>query len=116
MLGIYYTNVWDSQSLPFMSTSLKQANGTTYPSASVFPGGELDEEAFATYGVPRMTGTFAYSMLIANAAVSTVLCYLKTTPVLTLSLVDWCPHYPLLPLLGQRLCSGFQKRKSQCLH
>lgn len=70
MLGIYYTDVWDAKSLPFMSTSLRQANGTVYPSADVFPNGNLDHDALETYGIPRMTGTFAYSMLMANAAVS----------------------------------------------
>lgn len=70
MLGIYYTDGWGAQSLPFMSTSLRQANGTVYPSASVFPGGILDESALETYGIPRMTGTFAFSMFMANAAVS----------------------------------------------
>ncbi|CAN8100192.1 unnamed protein product [Discula destructiva] len=69
MLGIYYTNAWDSQSLPFMSTSLRQANGTVYPSAAVFPNGALDEAALETYGIPRMTGSFAYAMFIANAAI-----------------------------------------------
>lgn len=116
MLGIYYTNVWDSQSLPFMSTSLKQANGTTYPSATVFPGGELDQAAFETYGIPRLTGTFAYSMLIANAAVSTLPVLLYIFPVLTIRLVDWCSYHPLLPLLGQRLCPGVQERKERSLH
>lgn len=47
------------------------ANGTSYPVSSVFPDGVLDKSALATYGVPRLTGTFAYAMFMANAAVST---------------------------------------------
>lgn len=70
MLGIYYSNAWDSKSLPFMSTRLQSDNGTSYPIASVFEGGVLNKDALAEYGLPRLTGSFAYSMFMANAAVS----------------------------------------------
>ena len=50
MLGIYYTNAWGAQSLPFMSTQLLTANGTTYPVSEVFIGGVLSTDALATYG------------------------------------------------------------------
>ncbi|KAI0472704.1 OPT oligopeptide transporter [Xylariaceae sp. FL0804] len=69
MLGIYYSNTWDSKSLPFMSTSLRSADGGVYPTAEVFVGGELDHNALAKYGAPRLTGTFAYAMFMANAAI-----------------------------------------------
>lgn len=69
MLGIYYTNVWDAKSQPFMSTRLQTSDGKPYPTAKVFVGGVLDETAFAKFGIPRLTGSFAYSMFIANAAV-----------------------------------------------
>lgn len=71
MLGVYYNNVWDSRSLPFMSTRLLTNNGTEYPITDVFTGGVLNKAALAEYGLPRLTGTFAYAMLMANAAVST---------------------------------------------
>lgn len=71
MVAIYYGNGWNARSLPFMSTELLMANGTSYPVSSVFPDGVLDKSALATYGVPRLTGTFAYAMFMANAAVST---------------------------------------------
>lgn len=70
MLGIYYGNVWGASSLPFMSTRLLSENGTAYPITSVFTGGVLDKEALMEAGIPRLTGTFAYSMLMANIAVS----------------------------------------------
>lgn len=69
MIGIYYGNAWDSRSLPFMSTRLLNANGTAYPVDSVFPGGVLDESALLEQGMPRLTGTFAFAMFMANAAV-----------------------------------------------
>lgn len=71
MLCIYYGNGWGARSLPFMSTRLLMENGTTYPVAQVFEGGILNEERLLEFGLPRLTGTFAYAMFMANAAVST---------------------------------------------
>lgn len=70
MLGIYYTNVWDALSQPFMSTQLRSEDGSRYPTTEVFSGGVLDEDALNRYGIPRLTGTFAYALFMANAAVS----------------------------------------------
>lgn len=70
MLGIYYTNAWKSKSQPFMSTRLRSEDGSTYPITKVFTGGVLNREALAKYGIPRLTGSFAYAMFMANAAVS----------------------------------------------
>jgi hypothetical protein len=70
MLGIYYTNVWDALSQPFMSSRLRTEEGGAYPTAKVFVGGVLDSEALQKYGIPRLTGSFAYAMFMANAAVS----------------------------------------------
>ena len=70
MIGIYYNNAWDALSQPFMSTRLRAENGTAYPINDVFNGGVLDEDALAAYGIPRLSGSFAYAMFIANAAVS----------------------------------------------
>jgi hypothetical protein len=70
MLAIYYSDVWNAKSFPFMSTKLRSADGGSYPSAKLFVGGVLSQTALAEYGLPRLTGTFAYSLLMANAAVS----------------------------------------------
>lgn len=69
MLGIYYSNAWNSKSQPFMSTQLRSNDGGMYPIEKVFKGGVLDKEELKKYGTPRLTGTFAYSMFMANAAV-----------------------------------------------
>lgn len=69
MLGIYYTNQWDAKSQPFMSTKLRSEDGGSYPTAKVFAGGILDHAALAKYGIPMLSGTFAYAMFMANAAV-----------------------------------------------
>jgi hypothetical protein len=71
MLAIYYGNAWGSRSLPFMSTRLLTQDGERYPSTKVFVNGILDTSALAKYGLPRLTGTFAYAMFMANAAVCT---------------------------------------------
>jgi hypothetical protein len=73
MLGIYYGNAWGAKSLPFMSTRLLTQEGGKYPSTKVFVNGVLDKSALAKYGLPRLTGTFAYAMFMANAAVSSCL-------------------------------------------
>jgi len=70
MLGIYYTNGWQSRSLPFMSTRLLTEDGSRYPVTKIFRGGVLQPEAFEEFGIPRLTGSFAYAMFMANAAVS----------------------------------------------
>jgi hypothetical protein len=69
MIAIYYGNGWGARSLPFMSTDLLMANGTTYPVTEVFSGGVLDESLLEYYGIPKLSGSFAYAMFIGNAAV-----------------------------------------------
>ncbi|KKY31697.1 putative opt oligopeptide transporter [Diaporthe ampelina] len=78
MLGIYYTNAWESKSLPFMSTTLRTDDGGKYPIAEVFTGGVLNQTALAENGLPRLTGTFAYAMFMANAAIGALVlhCFL----------------------------------------
>lgn len=71
MLGIYYGDAWGARSLPFMSTQLLSENGTVYPIAEAFTGAVLNEDALTRYGIPKLSGSFAYAMFIANAAVST---------------------------------------------
>jgi hypothetical protein len=70
MLGIYYSNAWGSKALPFMSTRLLLANGSRYPIDEVFAGGVLNTTALESTGLPQLSGSFAYSMFMANAAVS----------------------------------------------
>jgi hypothetical protein len=69
MLAIYYGDAWNAKLLPFMSTRLLTAEGKRYSSAKVIVNGVLDENALAQYGLPRLTGTFAYAMFMANTAV-----------------------------------------------
>ncbi|KAK7946156.1 uncharacterized protein PG986_010477 [Apiospora aurea] len=69
MSAIYWGDAWGSQSLPFMSTLLRSADGSKYPITKVFVNGVLDESMLEKYGVPRLAGTMAYGLFIANAAI-----------------------------------------------
>ena len=73
MLGIYYGNGWNAQSQPFMSTKLRTAAGGKYPVGKVFVGGVLSQQALAQYGIPQLSGTFAYAMFMANAAIGALI-------------------------------------------
>ncbi|KAJ5822830.1 Oligopeptide transporter OPT superfamily [Penicillium robsamsonii] len=73
MMGIYYGNAWNAKSLPFMSTRMLMSNGTTYPLDEVFPGGVLSEAALVEHGLPKLTGTFAFAMFMANAAIGALI-------------------------------------------
>lgn len=97
MLGIYYGNGWNAKSQPFMSTQLRTAAGSKYPTSKVFKGGILDKEAFAKFGIPKLTGSFAYAMFMANAAVRTVP---DSQGKPSLTIIDWCFGCPRRPLLG----------------
>ncbi|KAM0513711.1 hypothetical protein ACHAPE_007537 [Trichoderma viride] len=75
MLAIYYTNSWNAKSQPFMSTQLRAEDGSKYPITKVFAGGVLDESALQTYGIPKLTGSFAYAMFMANAAIGALVAH-----------------------------------------
>ena len=111
MLGIYYGNGWGSRSLPFMSTRLLTASGKTYPSAKVFVGGVLDESALAKYGIPQLTGSFAYAMFMANAAVRIPLRVLRY-----LADANYCRlgrWWPTVPCSGAATLSGLTRAPGQ---
>lgn len=75
MLAIYYGNGWNAKDLPFMTTSLRTADGDKYPSTAVFAGGVLNETALADYGPPHLSGTFAFAMFMANAAIGALIAH-----------------------------------------
>ncbi|RMZ73517.1 OPT oligopeptide transporter [Pyrenophora seminiperda CCB06] len=76
MIAIYYGNAWGAKSLPFMSTRLLTQEGKSYPITKVFVNGVLDKSALSTYGIPRLTGTFAYAMFMANAAIGALITHI----------------------------------------
>lgn len=70
MLAVYYGNAWNALAQPFMSTRLRTASGGVYQVAKVFNKGILDHEALESYGLPQLTGTYAWASMVGNGAVS----------------------------------------------
>ncbi|WWC69095.1 uncharacterized protein I206_103031 [Kwoniella pini CBS 10737] len=72
-LAVYYGDAWGGRSLPFLSTSLRTASGGKYVSTKVFIDGVLDKEKLAEYGLPKITSTYVWAMIIGNAAIGGVI-------------------------------------------
>lgn len=53
-----------------MASNLRTADGGRYNASKVFINGILDREALDEYGLPRLTGSYAWSLCVGNAAVS----------------------------------------------
>ncbi|KAI9059790.1 oligopeptide transporter [Trametes sanguinea] len=70
IMGIYYSNVWNSKAFPMLSTSLYSQNGSHYDQAAVFGSNfQLNETALEIVGLPALTGSNAWSNLCANLAI-----------------------------------------------
>jgi hypothetical protein len=101
MLGIYYTDTWGAKGQPFMSTQLRAQSGKKYPISKVFVGGVLDEEALQKYGIPRLTGSFAYALFMANAAVRYTPDQIHCCVALLIPSIDWSSHRSHRVILGR---------------
>ncbi|KAL1412167.1 hypothetical protein Q8F55_003176 [Vanrija albida] len=73
MLAVYYGNAWGAKSQPFMSTSLRTAEGGRYNSSAVFINGILDEAKLEQVGLPQLSGTYTWALLIGNAAIGALI-------------------------------------------
>ncbi|ORX37672.1 OPT oligopeptide transporter [Kockovaella imperatae] len=73
MSAVYYGNAWGAKALPFMSTSLRHANGTLYHSSAVFVDGQLDLDALESYGLPHLAGTYVWASMIGTAAIGALI-------------------------------------------
>ncbi|EHA49202.1 peptide transporter MTD1 [Pyricularia oryzae 70-15] len=69
MVVVWYTNAFNAQSQPFMSTRLHSADGSIYPISQVFEAGQLDHAALERFGLPQLSGTFVWGLFMANAAI-----------------------------------------------
>ncbi|KIP08832.1 hypothetical protein PHLGIDRAFT_23337 [Phlebiopsis gigantea 11061_1 CR5-6] len=70
IMGIYYSNVWNSLAFPMLSTSLFAANGTRYPQSAVFGSTfTLNQTALNDIGLPALTGSNAWANLTQNLAI-----------------------------------------------
>ncbi|KAJ4165869.1 hypothetical protein LMH87_007479 [Akanthomyces muscarius] len=71
---LFYKNVWDAQTFPFMSTSLFSSNGTRFKITSILNDhGTIDYDKLATVGVPRLTSTTAWGYLTSSLAMGALI-------------------------------------------
>lgn len=70
VMGIYYSNLWNSLAFPMLSTSIFSSNGSIYEQSAVFGTNfELNRTALAEIGLPALTGSNAWSNLTQNLAI-----------------------------------------------
>ncbi|KAH9941508.1 oligopeptide transporter [Amylocystis lapponica] len=70
VMGIYYSDAWNSLSFPMLSTALFSSNGSVWDQAAVFGAtAELNQTALGEYGLPALTGSNAWANLTANLAI-----------------------------------------------
>lgn len=74
MLGLFYNNVWNAKTFPFMSTSLFQSNGTQFSTASIINReGTINFGKLSTTGLPSLTSSTAWGYLTANLAIGALI-------------------------------------------
>ncbi|KAI0737996.1 oligopeptide transporter [Daedaleopsis nitida] len=70
IMGIYYTNAWNSKNFPMLSSSLFAQNGTLYNQQFVYGDTfQLNETALEIIGLPAITGSNAWASLGANLSI-----------------------------------------------
>jgi OPT family small oligopeptide transporter len=69
----YYSNIWDAQTFPVLSSKTFKTDGTRYDPLDVMKNGSLDEELYKKYGQLRMSFFFAISYGVGFATLSAVL-------------------------------------------
>ncbi|TFY79230.1 hypothetical protein EWM64_g4787 [Hericium alpestre] len=71
ILGIYYSNTWNSKDFPMLSSSLFSQNGSIYHQTAVFssPDFKLNQTALDEIGLPALTGSNAWASLTANLSI-----------------------------------------------
>jgi len=86
-----------------MASNLRTADGGRYNASTVFINGILDRTALERVGLPRLTGSYAWSLTVGNAAVS----FTPLSPNTTNSL-DWSTHRTRHSFLAER-CLGIHQ-------
>ncbi|KAL4248101.1 oligopeptide OPT transporter family protein [Abortiporus biennis] len=70
IMGIYYSNTWNSLAYPMLSTSLFSSNGSVYHQSAVFGSSfQLNQTALEQVGLPALTGSNAWKNLTANLSI-----------------------------------------------
>jgi hypothetical protein len=86
-----------------MASNLRTADGGRYNASTVFINGILDRTALERVGLPRLTGSYAWSLTVGNAAVSsTYFCSIIAYPL------DRSAHCTCHSLLAKRRLGIYQ--------
>ncbi|XP_006463485.1 hypothetical protein AGABI2DRAFT_187070 [Agaricus bisporus var. bisporus H97] len=76
IMGIYYSNTWNSLSFPMLSSSIFSSNGTIYNQAAVFGTTfTLNTTALEEVGLPALTGSNAWSNLTQNLSIGALIAH-----------------------------------------
>ncbi|TFK26561.1 oligopeptide transporter [Coprinopsis marcescibilis] len=76
VMGIYYSNIWNSWNIPILSTTIFHSNGTLYDQTRM-----LDEyfrvipAAVESEGLPYLTGSFLWANMSSNLAVGSLVAH-----------------------------------------
>ncbi|KAI9356514.1 peptide transporter MTD1 [Zopfochytrium polystomum] len=73
---LYYNNVWNAKTFPFMSQSLYRANGTKYVQANILTNNTLDEAKYAAYGQPYYAMSWAFNTMMQNMSVTAAIVHI----------------------------------------
>ncbi|KAG9224893.1 hypothetical protein PTI98_009892 [Pleurotus ostreatus] len=76
-VGVYYNNIWESRSLPFLSQTLFYPNGSVYDQLRILNDRlEVDPVLLAKEGLPFYSGTWVTQLLSTNLGMAATFTHL----------------------------------------
>ncbi|KAF8150696.1 OPT oligopeptide transporter protein-domain-containing protein [Crassisporium funariophilum] len=76
-VAVYYKNIWESKSFPFLSQELFYANGTVYNQLLILNENlEVDQTLLAQQGLPFYAGTWVVQLLTTNLGMAATFTHL----------------------------------------
>ncbi|TVY83033.1 Oligopeptide transporter [Lachnellula suecica] len=74
MIGLYYSNVWNAKTFPFMSAALFQSNGSRFSASAVMNSqGTIDFDKLNAIGVPSLSSSTIWGYFTANLAIGALI-------------------------------------------
>ncbi|CAO1612567.1 unnamed protein product [Parajaminaea phylloscopi] len=75
MSALYYGDVWNAKTFPFMSTALFTESGSRFKQLSIMKTGtfEIDREKLAAVGTPRLTASTLWNYFGQNLAIGAMI-------------------------------------------
>ncbi|KII87915.1 hypothetical protein PLICRDRAFT_176672 [Plicaturopsis crispa FD-325 SS-3] len=76
IMGIYYSDTWNSLAFPMLSTSIFSSNGSIYKQSAVFGTTfQLNQTALNEIGLPALTGSNAWANLTQNLSIGALIAH-----------------------------------------